>query len=210
MKAHAGAINQELSTDMTNAERSTDVLSKRSNDRSEEGQEFAVVLRLDHAMHGKSSASHRKCTARLGMEAWRLLFQAYSRKINARLVVMMLEVLASPLDTNDVVNSLETMERKIERYANIEIPEFLKIGVVIRQAEEGPIRTHLIMNSHRLATFQDGSDERQASPKCSDGKIGRRNGRGCLHERIQVCFQRFWEETGLRGRVTDRCESWEF
>ena len=57
-----------------------------------------------------------------------------------------------------MVNSLETMERKIkefERYANIEIPEFLKIGIVTRQAEEGPVRTHLIMNSHRLATFQD-------------------------------------------------------
>ena len=74
------------------------------------------------------------------------------------LFVMMLEVLAFLLDTNDVVNSLETMERKIkgfERHGNIEIPEFLKIGIVIRQAEEGPMRTHLIMNSHRLATFQD-------------------------------------------------------
>ena len=63
---------------------------------------------------------------------------------------MMLEVLAFPFDMNDVVNSLERMERKIkefERYANIEIPEFLKIGIVIRQAEEGPMRTHLIMNS---------------------------------------------------------------
>ena len=39
------------------------------------------------------------------------------------------------------------------RYANVEIPEFMKIGVVIRQAEEGPIRTHLIMNSHNLTTF---------------------------------------------------------
>ena len=48
------------------------------------------------------------------------------------------------------MNSMETMERKIkefERYANIEIPEFL--------TEEGPTKTHLIMNSHRLATFQD-------------------------------------------------------
>ena len=110
---------------------------------------------------------------------------------------MMLEVLAVPEDTNDVVNSLETMERKIkefERYANIEISEFLKIGIVIRQAEEGPMRTHLIMNSNRLANIpghQNGSDKRQASPECSEGEIGRRNGRGCFHERIQGCFQRF-------------------
>ena len=41
----------------------------------------------------------------------------------------------STLDTNDVVMSLETMERKIE------------MGIVSRQAEEGPMRTHLIMNA---------------------------------------------------------------
>ena len=34
-------------------------------------------------------------------------------------------------------------------------PEFLKIRIVIRHAEEGPMRTHFIMNSHRSATFQD-------------------------------------------------------
>ena len=97
---------------------------------------------------------------------------------------MVREVLAFLLETNDEVNSLETMERKIkefERYANIEILEFLKIGIVIRQAEEGPMRTHLIMNSHRLATFQDIKTEvtkRQASPECSESEIGRRNGPG--------------------------------
>ena len=50
---------------------------------------------------------------------------------------------------------LEVLAKEFERYANIAIPEFLKIGIVIRQAEEGPMRTHFIMNSHRSATFQD-------------------------------------------------------
>ena len=89
-----------------------------------------------------------------GNKAWpRLLFRACSPTNNARLVVMMLEVLAFPLDTNDVVNSLETMERKIKEfgsYANVEISEFLKLGNVIRQAEEGPMGTHLIVNSHGI------------------------------------------------------------
>ena len=41
------------------------------------------------------------------------------------------------------MNSLETMERKIKKfegYAKIEILEFLKIGIVIRDAEDGPMR----------------------------------------------------------------------
>ena len=53
-----------------------------------------------------------------GMEAGRMLFQAYSPKNNARLVVVMLEVLACPLNTNDAVN-LETMERKIKKIREI-------------------------------------------------------------------------------------------
>ena len=47
-------------------------------------------------------ALDRIANAPLGwnMEAWRMLFQAYSPKNKAKLVVMMLEVLAFPLDTN--------------------------------------------------------------------------------------------------------------
>ena len=158
MKAYAEAIDQALSADMTTAECSTDAMSNdtmtgETKARSVQLYFVLIMLCTGSALDRIANAPHG-----WGMEAWRMLFQAYSPKNNARLVVMMLEVLAFPLHTNDVVDSLETMERKIkefERYANIEIPEFLKIGIVIRQAEEGPMRTHLIMNSHRLATFQD-------------------------------------------------------
>ena len=37
--------------------------------------------------------------------------------------------------------------------SSIDIPVFLKVGIVIRQTEEGLMRTHLIMNAHRLTTF---------------------------------------------------------
>ena len=76
---------------------------------------------------------------------------------------------------------------------------------MIRRAEDGPMRMHFIMNSHNLATSQEIKTEvtkRQVGSECSDGKNGRRNGRGCFHERIvQMCFQRYWQEQGLRGRV---------
>ena len=49
----------------------------------------------------------------------------------------------------------EVLAKEFERYANSANPEFLKIRIVIRHAEEGPMRTHFIMNSHRSATFQD-------------------------------------------------------
>ena len=70
----------------------------------------------------------------------RCSFKHSVQKTIARLVVMMLEVLAFPLDMSDVVNSLETMERKIkvfERHANIEIPKFLKIYVKQKKDRRG-------------------------------------------------------------------------
>ena len=39
---------------------------QRCDDRREKGKECAVVFRLDHVVHGKSSGSHCKCTIRLG------------------------------------------------------------------------------------------------------------------------------------------------
>ena len=163
---------------------------------------YANIKILDFLRIGIASAPHG-----WAWKPWRLLFQAFSPKNNARLVVMMLEVLAFRLDTNDVVNSLETTEREIkefERYANIKILDFLKIGIVIRQAEERPMRTHLIINSHKLATLQSIKTEvtnvKQAQSAVM-ARSGRRNGRGCFHENIQGCFQKFWQETRVRGRL---------
>ena len=153
-----GAIDQALSADMTTAECSTDAMSNDAMTGEKKARSVQLYVVLIMFCTGRALDRIANAPHGWGKEAWRMLFQAYSPKNNARLVVMMLEVLAFPLVTNDVVNSLETMERKMkefERYANIKIPEFLKIGIVIRQAEEGPMKTHLIMNQHRFATFQD-------------------------------------------------------
>ena len=105
-----------------------------------------------------------------------MLFQAYSPKEQCE-VVMMLEVLAFPADTNDVANSLETMEHKIrefERYANIEILEFLKVGIVIRQAEEGPIPVPQDTKGPRDGTaerFEEGRQQRARQQEGFQGQV---------------------------------------
>ena len=130
------------------------------------------------------------------MEAWCIHLQAPSPENNARLVVMMLEVLSFSLDTKDVVHSLATMERKIkefERYTSIDIPEFLQVGVVIRQTG-GPMRTYFIMNAHRLVLgHQSGSDECQAGRRC--------DGCGSVLEGIgQRSFRQLGKGRELRGQ----------
>ena len=157
-KAYAGDIDQKLADDMTIAELSTtsldnEVVTPEAQARSVQLYFILIMLCTGRALDRIANAPHGG-----GMEPWRLLFQVNSPKNTARLVVMMLEVLSFPLDTNDVVNSVETMERKIkefERHASVDIPEFLKVGIVIRQTEEGPTRTHFVMHAHRLTTFRD-------------------------------------------------------
>ena len=130
--------------DMTSAESSTDVLSNESMTRRKQSRSVQLYFCPDHVVHWQSR--------RGGFS-----FKRFPRRTMRGWVVMMLEVVAFPLDTNDVVNSLETMKRKIKEF--VEILEFLKIGIVIRQADEGPMWTHFVMNSRRLATFQDINTE---------------------------------------------------
>ena len=104
---------------------------------------LTIELLLDHVVHGNSLgiASH--------MRNGRGMFQACSPKNNAKLVML------------GNVNSRETMEGKIqelEKCVSIEI-RILKVGIVIRQPEEGPMRTRLIMTSHRLAAFQTSTQK---------------------------------------------------
>ena len=129
---------------------------------------LAELWRIANAPHGWA------------MEAWRMLFQAYSPKNNARLVVMMLEVLAFPSDTNDVVNSLETMERKInefERYVNTDsrvIEDWHCDSSSRRRIDEDALH-HELAQVGNFSGHQDKIDKRQG-PECGEGKDGRRDG----------------------------------
>ena len=64
------------------------------------------------------------------------------------------------------------------------------------------MRSHLIMNAHRLTTFSDikaeGTNVKQA--QSADGRDGRRNGCRLVVERIAPrSFQRFWKGHEFQG-----------
>ena len=101
MKACAVDIDQELSTDMTNAESSTGVSLNEAMAGQRKGRSVQLLFVLIMLCTGRALDRIVNAPHGWGMEVWRLLFQAHSPKNNARLVVMMLEVLAFPLDTND-------------------------------------------------------------------------------------------------------------
>ena len=97
----------QLSEDITSAEISADVLSNESTTPRKQSRSVKLYFVFDHVVHYQSLGSHRQCSAWLA-DALSSVFP----KNDAKLFVMMEEVLAFPLDANDVVNSLETMELK--------------------------------------------------------------------------------------------------
>ena len=93
-RAYAGAIDRDLSLDTTNAEIRTDV----SNVQLGGVQLYVVLIMLctRRTLDCAVSAMYSWC-----METWRMFCHAYFLWNDARLVVLMLEVLATLLDTKD-------------------------------------------------------------------------------------------------------------
>ena len=160
---------------------------QRSNDWTEKGQECAVVLRREHVVHGKGSGSHQ-------------------RTLDARSVGVSVTHERCGEQSGDD-GTEDQRVREIRNHRNSGTPAEWHRHASSRRRTDEDASHHELAQVGNIPGHQDGSDECKASPEC-DGKIGRRNGRGRLHERIQGCFQRFWKEAGLRGRVlVSRAES---
>ena len=180
MKAYGGIIDQALSADMTIAERSIDVTSNdtMSGERKRQGlcsccsswsccaqEEFWIELQMHHTVG-----------------AWRRGECSFKRSLqrkNARLVVMVFEVLAFLLDTKDLVNRLDTMERNIKDSRELREHLNSEIREDYHRDSSGSWRTDENESHHEFE--QVGSIPRHQK--------GRRNGCGCFHERVQGCSQ---------------------
>ena len=135
-----------------------------------------------------------------GMEAWRMLFQAYSPKNNARLVVMMLESAGVSFghkrcgEQSGDDGTEDQRVREIREHRNSGIPEDWHRDLSSRRRTDENASHYALAHVGNIPGHQNGSDKREVSPECSEGEIGRRNGRGCFHERIQRCFPRIWQK----------------
>ena len=89
-----------------------------------------------------------------GLEAWRLMCQRFEPVAHSRQAGMLLEILAWDF-TGDVLLRMEAMERRIADYekAGEKLSDAIRVGIVMRQLPEGPVKQHLIMNAERLAQW---------------------------------------------------------
>ena len=96
-----------------------------------------------------------------GCIAWRRLHQRYEPKAKTRFAGQMLELLSWSFD-GDLQGRLELFERHLARFENDskeKMSDPIKIGIVLRQLTEGPLKQHLLMQSERLQLWPDFRDE---------------------------------------------------
>ena len=201
MKAFAGAIDQALSADMTTAECSTDAVSndtmtgEKKKARSVQLYFVLIMLcsgraldRIANAPHGWHGGVANALSSVLSKE------QCETCCDDARSVGVSFGHKRCGEQSRDDGTDDQRV-REIREHRNSGISEdWHRDSSSSRMTDENASH-HEVAQVGNIPGHQNGSDKRQASPECSEGEIGRRNGCGCFHERIQRCFQRFWQET---------------
>ena len=171
-------------------------VEQRGHDAKQEIQECTVVLRPDHVVHWQSSGQHLECSSRLAHGGMADALSSVCSEDQCKVGCDDARGVGFSVKTNDGVNSLETIEREIkefERYANIEIPEFLKIGMVVRHAKEGPMRTHLI-NRTGCQPFRTSRQKVTNAEQAQSAVMARRGDAMDVDAFVQRCFQRYQQE----------------
>ena len=98
-----------------------------------------------------------------GLEAWRLLTGRYEPRQRQRKASQLLGLMRWNFQ-GDILSKMESFEREMKSYERSlgpgnQIQDDLKIGMVMNGLPEGPVRTHLLLNSERLSTWQLYRDE---------------------------------------------------
>jgi len=95
-----------------------------------------------------------------GLEAWRQMVNRFEPRAHSRQAGMLLEILSWDY-SGDLLVRMEAMERRIVDYekSGERLSDSVRIGIVMKQLPDGPIRQHLIMNSERLNTWPVFRDE---------------------------------------------------
>ena len=87
-----------------------------------------------------------------GLEAWRLLNQRYEPQAQTRFAGQLMGFLSWDF-SGDMLARVESFEREISLYeasSKEKISDAIRIGVVLRQLPESPLRHHMILNAERL------------------------------------------------------------
>ena len=154
-KSYAGVMNPKLVELMTAAEQTTaypDVRNAILPDDAARAASQQLYTLLLHACKGPSLNKIVNAGQGEGTVAWRALVARYDP--NALAVrAGTLQNLLSWSFTGDVLERIEAWEREVAHYEALSgssVPEDLRIGIVLRQMDESPLKNHMILNAERF------------------------------------------------------------
>ena len=130
-----------------------------------------------------------------GLRGWKNLFDHYEPNVQTRMAGTLVAILNWSF-SGDVQARMELFEREILNYqkrSGEEVSHAMRVGIVLRQLEEGPPKQHLLMNQTRLNTWvvfkQEVIDIRRAQATPNSVPMdpgfaveGRREGQGQREE----------------------------
>ena len=94
-----------------------------------------------------------------GLEAWRSLYLRYDVQTRQSRVSQLMKLLDTEIRSDDVLNSLAKFERDWQRWESKskkdwdELVNDLKIGVVLKGLEAGPMKTQLLLESEKCTDY---------------------------------------------------------
>ena len=163
-RSYTAAVSPRLSELMHHAEASlTPALNATisASDRS-----LSTQLHYMMVMLCKGSALTRVVNAgpSEGLEGWRSLVAHHEPASQVRHASLLMELLSFSFE-GDIDARLVLFDREVNRYeksSNEVFPDNVKIGTLMRQLPEGPLRQHVILNSARLNTWATLKQEVEA------------------------------------------------
>ncbi|CAK0826820.1 unnamed protein product [Prorocentrum cordatum] len=158
-KAYCGVVNADLLAGMRLAEsadeasvQNDDFLEGNMRQASQQLNYILLLLCRRHPLTTIVNAGENE-----GFQAWRKLVEYYEPNARSRIAGQLLNLLNFSF-TGDVEDRLAPFERELLRYeqrSGEAITASMRIGIVLRQLEEGPLRQHLLLNATRLVEWQD-------------------------------------------------------
>ncbi|CAK0847058.1 unnamed protein product [Prorocentrum cordatum] len=158
-KAYCGVVNADLLAGMRLAENADeasvqigDFIEENMRQASQQLRYILLLLCRQHPLTTIANAGESE-----GFQAWRKLVEYYEPNARSRIAGQLLNLLNFTF-AGDVEDRLELFERDLLRYeqrSGEAISASMRIGIVLRQLEEGPLRQHFLLNATRLAGWED-------------------------------------------------------
>jgi len=214
MRAYLSLVNSKLSDMIPLAESSAVPLMNAIGTDEERTASTTVYYILMMTCRGSALDVVVNAGPGEGAEAWRQLCLRHEPRVRSRFANVLVELLSWSF-AGDAMARLEAFEREIAQYTSASKEPFtdnMKVGVVLKQLEDGPLRNHLVLNAARLANWSDFREEfitvRRAQAALGQGaqpmdlgalatRKGGKKGDGKTADACRVC--------GRRGHYAANC-----